>query len=394
MILAAAMAAGAQVNPAKVDTSNPDQSPSALVREPPQPDSCKNQTGKPINMLVFGDSIMWGQGLKEENKISYRVQNWLCRRTQRPVKLWREAHSGAIIGDGAEDDKDRDGEINVGKPTIWAELNHALSTHFKDRAADVDFVLMDGCINDFDVVKNLLDATITPGQVQTLSRKMCYDRMKPLLEKAASDLPNARFIVTGYYPVMTEKSSRNLLLRALLGWILRIHFAKEKEKWLFPSAKRTLFKTLVQASKEFGESSNADLRESVAKANGTSNRIVFAPVYYKPNSGFGSPGSGFAAPKNTSLLWTSMFNSTGHGGLTKFFYVVFKLNFHALRPNDEVYKERKASCKQEQDFSGFSRLTCQVAAFGHPNEAGVNEYVERVIMELQRILDTTDWLKK
>lgn len=87
-VFACAIPVAAQIKPAK------NEAPTALLlREPPAPPSCTQQSGKVINMLVIGDSILWGQGLKEQHKISYRVQDWLCRETRRPVKLWREAHN-------------------------------------------------------------------------------------------------------------------------------------------------------------------------------------------------------------------------------------------------------------------------------------------------------------
>src|SRR5258708_7147990 len=57
------------------------------LREPPAPTSCAKQQGSLVNMLVLGDSILWGQGLKEESKISFQVQNWLCEKTHRPVRI-------------------------------------------------------------------------------------------------------------------------------------------------------------------------------------------------------------------------------------------------------------------------------------------------------------------
>jgi hypothetical protein len=367
-----------------------------LRREPPSPPSCA-QTGKIINMLVIGDSIMWGQGLKEDKKISYRVQDWLCTQTRRPVKLWREAHSGAVLKMGeppeqasaspsleepaaAPNAMELDGEINVGEPTIPAQLDHAL-THLK--GPDVDFVLMDGCINDFDVFK-ILDPTLTSEQVNKRARAVCYDRMKPFLDDAAKRMPNARFIVTGYYPVITLESSKNVLFRFIFGRAL----AKEKQKWLFPNAKKNLFQNLTRLSHEFGEFTNNYLQQSVSEASGATGRIVFAQIYNKPDSQFGLPGSGFAAPKKTSLLWTSLFNSTGRGSLSKFFYVVFVLNFHAFRPNDQVYFDRKGVCKEAN-----KGLVCRLAAFGHPNTKGVDEYVKRVTSELRQLMDGNDWLR-
>ena len=67
-------------------------------------------------MLVLGDSILWGQGLTEKNKISYKVQEWLCKETGRLVKVWREAHSGAVIKEGIYEDHERgDGGDDPGR---------------------------------------------------------------------------------------------------------------------------------------------------------------------------------------------------------------------------------------------------------------------------------------
>src|SRR5207253_998776 len=35
------------------------------------------RTDRPLNMLVLGDSILWGQGLKTEHKSWYHVKVWL-----------------------------------------------------------------------------------------------------------------------------------------------------------------------------------------------------------------------------------------------------------------------------------------------------------------------------
>jgi len=380
-----------------------------LLREPPTPKSCEDKTGAPINMLVLGDSILWGQGIDEKQKISYQVQDWLCTQTKRPVTIWREAHSGAVLEDGEpaltsecpappkqadEDDKKKKpdticgfkgkecgGEVNVDDPTINTQLKNAIN-HYGGNGAAVDLVLMDGCINDFGVVRYLLNANYSPPCVKERAKAVCHDRMRRFLEKALPLLPNARFIVTGYYPVITEQSARNVLLRLILGGFI----AKGKQKWLFPNAKKNLYQKLKENSEAFGKQTNESLQLSVDEVNAASgNRISFVPVYVPPGGSFGQDGSGFAAHKDTSLLWTTRFNSTGLGGLEKFFYVIFRLGFHALQPNDQVYAARKLMCK-DAEATGFAKLSCRVAAFGHPNTKGRDEYVARVNAALQRVM--------
>src|SRR3979409_2246760 len=50
-----------------------------------------------FNLLVLGDSISWGQGLRDEHKAWYQVKTWL-ETSGRKVSERIEAHSGAVIG--------------------------------------------------------------------------------------------------------------------------------------------------------------------------------------------------------------------------------------------------------------------------------------------------------
>lgn len=61
-------------------------------------------TRRPFRMLVLGDSVMWGQGLADEHKFSYRVREWICEQRSNgscpdkdDVQIHVEAHSGAVI---------------------------------------------------------------------------------------------------------------------------------------------------------------------------------------------------------------------------------------------------------------------------------------------------------
>src|SRR5215471_8009518 len=61
-----------------------------------------------INMLVLGDSILWGQGLKDEHKAWYLVKRWLEQNAGREVREKIEAHSGALIGAATDFGDNRD----------------------------------------------------------------------------------------------------------------------------------------------------------------------------------------------------------------------------------------------------------------------------------------------
>src|SRR5882724_8855229 len=50
-----------------------------------------------FNILVLGDFVLWGEGLRPEHKSWYRVKSWLESNTGRVVVERIEAHSGAVI---------------------------------------------------------------------------------------------------------------------------------------------------------------------------------------------------------------------------------------------------------------------------------------------------------
>ena len=90
-----------------------------------------------FEMLVLGDSIMWGQGLNDEFKFYNLIKNWLERPEilNRHVNVTLEADSGANIFP----DKDvirplaqkRHGEINVSNPPILFQVESALDNLLK-----------------------------------------------------------------------------------------------------------------------------------------------------------------------------------------------------------------------------------------------------------------------
>src|SRR5688500_15699011 len=84
------------------------------VAQRTQPVSDQSAT-RPYHMLVLGDSISWGQGLKTENKSWYLVKLWLEKSTGRAVIEKVEAHSGAVIERSSVTDNytSTNAEVNV-----------------------------------------------------------------------------------------------------------------------------------------------------------------------------------------------------------------------------------------------------------------------------------------
>ena len=136
---------------------------------------------KQFNLLVLGDSIAWGQGLREEHKAWYLVKTWLESNGGQQVRERVEAHSGAVIGSVGDSAGNpvppQNGEVNRGLPSVNDQIDNALRS-YTDPAA-VDLVLVDGCINDLDA-RRLLNAVNTPAVIHEAAQTKCGPPMEAL----------------------------------------------------------------------------------------------------------------------------------------------------------------------------------------------------------------------
>ena len=111
---------------------------------------------RPFEMLVLGDSVVWGQGLSEEKKFYTQVKHAIERELagNRKVRQLVEAHSGAVIAPKKPKVcPTAPGEVPLTTPTLFSQVDTALSKYasFGVNREDIDLVLLDGCINDVQV---------------------------------------------------------------------------------------------------------------------------------------------------------------------------------------------------------------------------------------------------
>ena len=80
-----------------------------------------------FKVVVLGDSVMWGQGLFEQDKIHTLVAAELGQ-SGLIVHSIMKAHSGAVIGepDVKTGKPPIDGEVPVGEPTVFEQVEAAL----------------------------------------------------------------------------------------------------------------------------------------------------------------------------------------------------------------------------------------------------------------------------
>ena len=348
--------------------------------------------GDPLQMLVIGDSIMWGQGLRDDEKFSSRVKCWLQEKTDREVKLHMEAHSGAVISGSASAQSaftSLNGEVNMTSPTINDQLDHAVQ-FYKQSQTSPALILMNGCINDFGV-KNLLAASTPLEDVRTQARLNCGEKMHLLLRRVRDSFPQAQVIVTGYYPIVSVQTADNAFLRLL---VKKLNNQRPEARQMTDKEMRA---RLVAISDEWYKASTASLVDAVTKINvaaAGSPKVLFAEIQFGPEHVFAAP---------ETLLWTFLFASTNASGFAK---VVILLSFGtaAYKANDHMRESRIKSCKEtfkkpkdiketkkEKEDREDLFLICRYASLGHPNHMGALIYTEAIKGQLLQLIDKAGW---
>ena len=345
-------------------------------------------------MLVIGDSIMWGQGLEEDEKFTSRVKCWLEEKILRPVEVHVEAHSGAVISVAATTTPSGfaspSGEVNLTTPTINEQLDQAIR-FYSSNQTQPSLILMDGCINDIGV-KNLLAASTPLDELQTRVRKSCGEDMQLLLQRLRSTFPEAYVIVTSYYPIVSAQTDDNAFLRLL---VKKLNNLRPESQRLSDKEMR---QRLVALSAEWYKASTASLLDAVTKTNSSEaspvSKVSFVEIDFAPEHVFAAP---------ESLLWNFKFASTNVSGFAKII-VLLSFGTAAYKPNDHVMQMRVKSCdaafkkpkgvkedKQQKAARKDFSLVCRYASLGHPNHFGALIYTEAIKGRLLPVIEKAGW---
>ena len=366
---------------------------------------------RPLRMLVLGDSVMWGQGLKEENKFSYLVRDWLCeKRNGGPcadaadVQMHVRAHSGATVYKDRNQDelflrtnspREYPGEVNVSNPTIHAQLTLA-ERHYAAESiptGEVDLILLNGGINDMGGAKLIIPRPFARS-VEADAVEYCRDKMKDLLGVVVQKFPNARMIIPSYFPLVSEETPWDTVLDILLMAFPRqprtaraLYRADEstavrRSLGISDNIRHPIRHYLAKRSRGWVDASSDALRDAVAWVNvnkplnvaGGRRRAWFAPVAFGPEHAYGTP---------TTYLWRLTHNEervecAGHSIAQN------------VQANDELADVRACMC----DRAGKTNdLTCLRAGFMHPNREGATAFRDAIVDMLKNsVLPQTDWV--
>lgn len=352
--------------------------------------------GRPV-MLSVGDSLMWGQGLRPENRFREIVRQRLNQEVDSPVVELSMARSGAKLHprrDPSVGNFDSDIHDTILNPPI-AEIysadaftrevpNSALTTFQQLRDAhqildedpdgkpdEIRWILLDGGINDVGI-----DGILTPipaiqdGYILSNWNTWLRDRgleieeeMVETLLEALELFPNAVVVVNGYFPVFSYYSIGHIIQLQSVGLLYGI----TNIALLQPLG----LDALATASATWQAVNNKVLRRAIrtVRHRHPERAIIFARSNIEGSHCLFSPASwlwGYdAVPDDIP-------DSADH-------WVQW---LASATPKDQVIDERIRRCNVLTDSTGEA-ISCRLASIGHPNVLGAQDYARSIIETLE-----------
>jgi len=287
------------------------------------------------SMLVLGDSVTWGQGLLDGQKMHALVRDKLAQ-TRGPVSCLLLAHSGAVIGVDSGGSQDTcDGEVPTAFPTILQQCAAAPDS-------GVDLVILNGGINDIDI-RYILNPFTEEDDLADTTTRFCGKDMAVLIDRTLVRFPAARLVVTSYYPILSPASHVGLLDDFMLALGIPVApFTRFIDDTF-------IYERIVSNCELFFAQSTGALQAAVAAANAQApGRVHFAAPAFTENNAALAPQA-----------WLFGIGSD-------------------LLPEDPVAAARRASCDIcLDDF--LRREQCYPASAGHPNITGAQKFAEAIL---------------
>lgn len=378
---------------------------------------------RPFRMLVLGDSVMWGQGLQDENKFSEQVRSWVCRQRNNgvcsdpsDVEIHVEAHSGAVIKrHNLFERHDEEecltkipplkckGEIPYPYPTVLDQVDLA-RRYYQDQnvsLGSIDLILIDGGINDMHAAKILFP--FWGGNISRHAEEYCHQLMKELLAKVTSPdfFPESRIIVTGYFPLISSQTPPETLRQAIDILFPEERAGEEKFAKLFHKLFRLDIEELSERSRTWVRESDAALKNAANEVNQNQSsplrltpgsaqapaeaslHVAFVPIDFAGGHGYAATDETWLwqLVANDSNIDVSCFDQDGQIGK----------NLKDIIVNDEQQKFRPCMCHAAGRLKGPHSVACVRAGTFHPNTKGAIAYADAINSHLQKIWAFAAW---
>jgi len=350
-------------------------------------------------MVAVGDSVIWGQGLRHEDKFVTQVYAALTDGEVLPERNIK-AHSGAVIGrshegpEGSEEELVLTGvEQELGsvstrtgrheKPngglSILQQVDRLPYDYFAhdapgrglqreadrayDHVRDVDLVVLDGGINDIGTKSIPLNFT-DRDRLEREIRRRCYDDLSYLIAETRRKFPDATIVVTSYFPFLSFDSDLNehelIALAALgLGLLLGLSVGLAFEVFVELYARPRLIRNVLFFNRRQLHYVRKAVTEQDRRLDGP--EILFATPGYKSENSTNAREAWFW-PAREEPTW---------GGEESFVPL-------GSEGDPGVADQRKVVCAADGD-EGLSHFMCEKAATFHPNPAGADAYARAIL---------------
>jgi hypothetical protein len=205
---------------------------------------------------------------------------------------------------------------------------------------------VDGGINDVSIL-NILNPSVTTATLEIYIRNYCYTAMKTLLVELERKFPNARIIVTGYFPIISTQS--NLWLLDLFCYAAAGIFGLAAAEWMRQQ--------IIVNCQYFAERSSSLLYWAVDEERTASGRrIDFADAYW-----FGLDATHAALTANPWL---------------------FGINPDGSQQDTVQRHDACVAADAALDRPDVNLYICDRASVGHPNAQGAAAYANAILAVL------------
>jgi lysophospholipase L1-like esterase len=344
-----------------------------------------------FNVLILGDSIAWGQGLKPEHRWRTLLIDRLGEVLKREVReISGEIHSGATIGIGDYnqigdpglyqpgkreksylDKGPYGGEIPSATPTVLAQLDALDASPDKD--APIDLVVISAGINDVRVTR-LLDPYARDRFIADLIQLHCRLHLTALLDRVRTRCvernPACRVAVLSYFEMVSADSTDFPSLRDFIAALLsqpphtraearrksELQGVAEATQAVNPPKPYASFADLPDVAKRMIEAAQrfyAESEKAIGQAVDDANRPPFSQAFVHVTPRIALDQAVFVTP-GPSALWAVRFTDG------------------SILPLDEVAALRQPLCLEiySPEHDNASLNECRIASLGHPNVAG------------------------
>jgi hypothetical protein len=361
-------------------------------------------TNGQLKMVVLGDSVMWGNGLKVDEKFVTLFGKEMANLTGREVHVISFAHSGARmhkIDDMNsvlhEIEDQPQGDLDSQRPTTEEQEECA-----KAKVPDAEILLLDGCINEVGATNIALPFPLNFTDKKQIAKdaKACGPHMQKLLQKATTQFPNATIAVMNYYRVVSTQSKP--LFEARPGVANNLHPGTSSE------GAAELSQEQQKLLGESGKKGKIRMRSQLGVANSESEAAFFQPWSYNSDAFLatsqdcfakgvaetdGTPGPKcekqfplpyhtFPAPVPTAATKTSRVFLVTVPDKPEYAYGAEDVHIWRLPSDahpDNTYVTRKALCSQVFAPDLLAEYKCSINAIAHPNVEGAQTYRDSLV---------------